>query len=215
LAAALDALEKVTGIAINYEDIPYENESDLEDVSTSQQRAATPSYRVMVPRRGSVSVPLRAMESGGDRLAVLNELVSSYRRNKLPGDFKVEQANGMFYVIATRTTSENGAVRDVVSPLSAPISVPYAERRIIDTVALILAVASKPGGPRIDVGSLPFFPPTLVSFGADREPARDALARLFAKATARPVSYRLLFDPLLKNYMMNVQALPESGAMTQ
>jgi hypothetical protein len=167
----------------------------------------------MVPRRGSVSVTLRAVESVGDQLAHINELVNSYRSNKLPGDFKVEQANGMYYVVPVKTMSQNGAFRDVVSPLLVPVSFPYAERRLIGTVALILEGVSKSGGPRIDVGALPFNPAEAVAFSAKREPARDALARLFAKTTVKPVSCRLLFDPVFKYYMLNVQAQSESHSM--
>jgi hypothetical protein len=53
LAGALHALEAATKMAINYEDPPYENEMDLEDVSTPKQRAEVPGYRLLVQRTGN------------------------------------------------------------------------------------------------------------------------------------------------------------------
>lgn len=213
LAGALDALEVATGTAINYEDVPYENQADLEDVSTPQQRASRAGYRLLVPRKGTVSAPLQAgrLSSEADRVFQVNMLLSNYRDNKMPGDFRVEQANGMLYVIPTRVLGANGSLRELRSPMTTLITIPYGERSAIETVAAILAAVSKATRVRMDVGSLPFSPAQTVGFGAVDEPARDALARLFAKLTKSPVSYRLLFDPVMA-YMFNVRTIPDADA---
>jgi len=65
-------------------------------------------------------------------------------------------------------------MRDVTSPLAALVTVPNAERNVADTVEAILGAASRASGLRIVLGSVPFWPTQLVSFGASREPARDA-----------------------------------------
>src|SRR6476660_9070706 len=96
LWAALDALEITVGGAINYEDPPYENEADLQDFSTPQQRAAAPAWwRLVGPRLGNVraevQVPAAGKAADHDVIFNVNLLLASYRQNKLPGDFKVEQ----------------------------------------------------------------------------------------------------------------------------
>lgn len=213
LVGALDAMQCTLGVAINYEDVPYENEADLEDVATSQHRASAPGFRLLVPRRGSVSGTVRATTSETERLSYVEALLGSYRTNGMPGDFKVEQASGMLYVIPTKVLTVGGALRDVNSPMTSPITVSYAERPLSDTVAAILQAASAASGARIELGSLPFMPPTApIAFGANAEPARDALAKLFARVSSRPVSYRLLFDPKFRAYMLNIQIVPPTNA---
>jgi hypothetical protein len=107
LWAALDALEIAVGGAINYEDPPYENEADVHDFSTPEQRATEPvGWALIGPREGHVTAEVQLPSTGkaADYEVVfdVNLLLASYRQNKLPGDFKVEQANGMLYVAPTK-----------------------------------------------------------------------------------------------------------------
>jgi hypothetical protein len=100
LWAALDALEIAVGGAINYEDPPYENEADVHDLSTPDQRAKEPAgWALIGPREGHVTaevqVPATGKAADNEVVFDVNLLLASYRQNKLPGDFKVEQANGM------------------------------------------------------------------------------------------------------------------------
>ena len=211
LAGALDKLEAALGIVVNYEDPPYENIADLEDVSTPEQRAKAPGFRILVPRKGEISATV-AGSSDSDKMFSIIGLFNSYRNAGLPGDFTVEQANGAYYVLPTKILSTNGSFRDVGSPLKTLITLPNGERRAADAENEILKAVSKAAGINIVFGSFPFRPTTLVTLGADREPARDVLARFFGKLTAAPVSYRLLYDANLRDYMLNVQvrAVPEA-----
>jgi hypothetical protein len=220
---ALDALEIVVGGTVNYEDPPYENVADLQDVSTPQQRAAEPAgYQLLVPRGGRVTAEVQApaarKAADNDIIFDLNLLLASYRQNKLPGDFKVEQANGMLYVTPTKVLGANGVMRDVTSPMTALVTVPYAQRNVADTTEAILDAVYKATGLRITIGSLPFWPTQMVSFGASGESARDALARLFAQTAGGPLTYRLVFDPRPDrmrtfDYMINVKETGYIGPM--
>lgn len=211
---ALDMLETVVGGPINYEDPPYENLADVRDFSTPQERASTPGYQLLGPRDGHLTVEVQA--PAGSRAADsevifnVNLLLTGYRQSKLPGDFKVEQANGMFYVTPTRILGANGVMRDVTSPLMAVVTFPNAERTVAETAQAIFDEVHKATGLRIVVGTFPFFPTQMVTFGASREPARDALARLFAQTAGGRLSYRLNFDPKpdrmrIFDYALNVQ----------
>src|SRR5206468_12311110 len=96
--------------------------------------------------------------------------------------------------------------------------VPYEQRNGIDTVEAILDTVYKSTGLRIVVGNLPFWPTQMVSFGASGEPARDALARLFAQTASGPLSYRLVFDPTPDrmrtfDYMINVRPTAYAAPM--
>jgi hypothetical protein len=213
LASALQSLEAALGVPINYEDPPYENIADVQDVSTPQQRAARPGYQNLVPRSGKVTaqiqIPLATSPTAGDAVSGANVLLVNYRQNALPGDFTVEQANGMLYVIPTKIVSASGAMKSVTSPLTTSVTVPFAKRTISDTVQAILEAVNKSTGLKLVIGNLPFWPTDEVSFGVSNVPARDALAQLFAKK-GKYCSYNLLFDPLpdtvrIFDYMINVR----------
>ena len=214
LSAALDALEIVVGTPINYEDPPYENEADLQDVSTQQQRAAHPGYRLLVPRSGRVTAQVEKLAAGkaaeNDVVFNVNLLLASHRQSRLPGDFKLEQANGMIYVSPTKVLGANGLMRDVISPMAALVTIPYAQRSVAETAQAIFDAVYKATELRIVIGAFPFWPTDVVSFGVSGEPARDALARLFTQTGRAPLSYRLTFDPkpdLMRifDYMINIQ----------
>jgi hypothetical protein len=113
---ALDALEVEVGGTANYEDVPCENVADCRDVSTPQWRATAPQgYQLLVPRLGTVAADILVTANGAvaqnDLVYDVNLLLTSYRQNRLPGDFHVEQANGMLYVTADKVLGANGAVR--------------------------------------------------------------------------------------------------------
>jgi hypothetical protein len=212
LVGALDQLQSKIGIIINYEDVPYVNAGDLEDVSTPQQRASAPGFHQMVPRGGTVST----VASGTGDLASLNSLLTSYRAAGLPGDFTIEHANGQAYVIASKVLAVDGAVKDVVSAMKLSITLPYSEQEAIQFESAIFSEIGKATGVKIAVGSFPRYEfRKKIGFGASNEPARDVLARLLAAVMpSTPLSYRLLFDPLLKYYVLNLQPASPPVART-
>ncbi len=212
---ALDTLETVVGSTINYEDPPFENMADCQDAATPQQRAAQPAgWRLIVPRDGHVTAEVRAPATGtvpgNDVIFDVGLLLASYRRSNLPGDFKIEQANGAVYVTPTKVLGADGAIRDVTSPLVIRVTIPNAQRTVVETTEAILEAVHKATGLRIVMGAFPYWPVETVGFGASGEPARDALARLFAQTAAAPLSYRLVFEPrpdLMRDadYVLNVR----------
>jgi len=211
---ALDDLQSVVGGIINYEDPPYANLLDCQDASTPQQRATQPpGWKLIVPRDGhlmaTVPVPANGKAVESDALFDVNLLLTYYRLQKLPGDFKVEQANGALYVTPTKVLAADGVIRDLSSPLMVAITIRNAQRSLVDTTQAILDAVQRATGLRIVTGKFPYLPVQMVSFGASGEPARDALARLFAQSSAALQSYRLIFEPtpdLMRDtdYVLNV-----------
>lgn len=205
---ALDQMEQAFGSAVNYEDVRYEHPDDLEAVTDPRVRAYIGGRPSRVPRKGTLVVAFDDSTSEPARVTHLNSLLAAYRQAGLPGDFRVEIANGMLYVVGTKVKGGDGRLRDLISPMSILVDVPFGRRTVIETVALIAEAVSKAGGVRVLVGQVPFAA-ELVSFEARREAARDAIARLFREAhPERQTSYRMLFDTLVSSYMLNLNALP-------
>ncbi len=176
---ALDNLELIVGRTIHYEDPPYANMADCQDSASPEQRAAQPpGWKLIVPRGGHVTatipLPTGGIASENDVVLSVNVLLANYREQKLPGDFKVEQANGVVYVTPTKVLGANGVVQTVTSPLMTPVTIPNAQRTFADTTQTILDAVRKATGFRIVTGKFPYWPVQTVSFGADKEPARDA-----------------------------------------
>ncbi len=219
---AMDALEDIVGTPINYEDPPYQNTADLQDFSTPEQRSAEPGYRLFGPPMARLTAEVQAPAEGavaGSDVTVsdVNLLLAAYRQQNLPGEFKVEQANGMVYLTPTKVLGADGAMHDVVSPLATLVTIPSAERNIADTLQAILDEVNKGTRSNITIGWVRFWPTQRVTFAASREPARDALARLFAQVGAGQLSYRLIFDPVpdkmrIFDYALNVRAVAHNAA---
>jgi hypothetical protein len=215
MASAIDSLEiSIPGIPINYEDPPYENVADVQDVATAAQRLARPNFHLIVPRDGhvlaQVMVPNGAPSLAADTIFNLTQVLLHYRQGALPGDFKIEPANGMIYVTPVQILGANGVTRNVSSPMLITVWIPTAMRSVAEQATAILDAISRASGSKIVLGALPFWPTEQVTFGASGESARDALARLFMLVDGGPFSYRLLFDPRPDpkrsiDYMMNVQ----------
>ena len=91
---ALDQMEQVFGSAVNYEDVPYEHPDDLEAVTDPRVRAYIGGRPSRVPRKGTLVFAFDDSSSEPARVAHLNSLLVAYRQAGLPGDFRVEFANG-------------------------------------------------------------------------------------------------------------------------
>lgn len=216
---AFDSLEAAVGGAINYEDIPYQNRADLEDGATAADKANNPGYQLLIPRSGRVTATIQVpalLPVSTDELAYdVGLLLDSYRSNGLPGDFKIVQANGMVYVIPAKVLGTTGAVQTVTPVMAAMVTVPLAKRNVLETAQAIFDSAYQSTGMRTGMASVFFFPFETVTFGANNESARDALARLFTVVSKRPLSYRLIFDPATTHnrrldYYLTIHAAAES-----
>ncbi len=180
LAGAIDALEAIVHVPINYEDLPNQNVADLQDVSTPQQRVAQPGFLLLVPRVGRVTAPIQepsgATAAANDVLFDLSLLLGDYRQRSLPGDFKTEQANGMIYVTPAKVLGQSGSTLDVTSPMTAIVTIPDANRSVAEAAQAILDAVYKSTGQRIVIGTFPFWPNEKLNFSASGERARDAVS---------------------------------------
>lgn len=226
VADAILELERLSGKAINFEDVRYEHPADLADVTdrvmTPAQRAlAGPFARVIVPGGGSLTVTIpvdAATQKLTDALLLqnaLNLLLAQHRSAALPGAYALRNSADRLFVEPVQVRASSGNAVPSASVLLSPITLALAERTALETLQLVLDQASRGSGYRIDVGSLPLaaFARNRLRFGADRRQASEVLADLLAAVgraapeQAPKMSYRLLFDPQLKYYMFNVHVV--------
>jgi len=228
LAKAAAQLERLSGIPINYEDVRYENQAEVEDVTDKvtrpEQRAMAPRpVRIMVPRGGELSISVQLDPVTGrltDVLSPLNALLAAHLSKGLPGVYTVESANdGAFFITPSQVRDARGALVATKSVLVTPVTFSFARRNGAETLQLVLDQVLKVSGFKIGMGDVPLngLIHTEVAIGADSEPARDVLVRLLASVVSgasvagrasSAISYKLLFDPGLRYYMFNAAVVP-------
>ncbi len=234
VAAAAMEVERLSGVPVNYEDLRYENPADLQDITDqimtpAQKAQATPGVRVIVPRGGTLSVPVYTDADGrlsdfSSVVTALNALVSAYATSPVrAGSFTVELGNGVVYIEPSQVRDAAGNTDGVHPVLSTPVTFPPQSRTGFDTVRMILDQVSQASGLKLDLGTAPMG--VLASFeieiGASNEPASHVISRLLAAlATAGAavpysgpaMSYSMYFDPRLKFYALNVHFVPNPNA---
>ncbi|MCC6585228.1 MAG: hypothetical protein IT168_00795 [Bryobacterales bacterium] len=220
-----DQLQQRFGIAINYEDPRYEYKDDVSDVTATvlnaAQRQANPNARILIPRGGTVSVAAAGVRPGQpmDAAVVLESAKAEHEAASLPGRFTITQTPLAVFVEPRqiRTSSSNWA--NVTPMLSTRIRFPRLRRTAADTLSLIVAEAAKGAGTKVELVSAPIgvFAAIEVELGNEDQPARAALIALFERVSARLVpdgrertlfSYRMLFDPGLRHYVLSIATVP-------
>lgn len=226
MAAAILKIEELSGIPVNYEDIPIYYSGDLIDV-TNQARGPVPvGRRLMVAPMRTFSVPI-VVDAATERLAdnraveeALQRLISAYNSSNLPGGFELESYNGVFFVKPVRFRDADGVTREMTPLLSAHISIPDGTRNPVDTARALLSQIPIPSGFRVSPGLL-FSEFGLMRFAATNEPAHLVIARfLVSGGLPKPPmpsrnldagwSYKLLLDSDAKWYALNVVRVPNS-----
>jgi hypothetical protein len=216
LAAASDRIEKLSGLPVNYEDGPYVNAADLQDVTSkvltpSQIGAAGPNFHVIVPRGGPLSAvitvdpttgglgTLSAVQAAAE--AFVNNQASTYGQL-----FSVGQVNGCVFISPSKLKNIVGSLQPITPVFSANISFPQEKRTGYGTLKLILQSVLEATGSKVGIASAPLkaFAETNVTIRANNEDARTVLTRLLQAVTlgggsgvsvsSPAMSYRLLYD---------------------
>jgi hypothetical protein len=227
LAAAILKIEELSGIPVNYEDVPIYFSGDLIDV-TDQARTPVPpgGRRMMAAPMRTFSVAIAVDEATGKLLGLkaveeaLLQLIAAYNSSNLPGGFDLEVYSGVFFVKPIRYRDVTGDTKGMVSILSTLITLPEEKRNPYKTAQLVLSQLPIPAG-------YSAYPGTLISHvgqvlvGAQNEPARHVIARMLAtdqSATALHPnasldagwSYKFLLDSDAKFYFLNISRVPNS-----
>lgn len=230
LAAAVLKVEELSGIPINYEDVPVYYPGDLEDVTDIVVRTPLPAgERIIAPHKRHFSVPIAADAATGKlngaqavREALLR-LIAAYSAENLPGGFELETSNGVFFVKPVRYRDATGATRSMTPVLSNRITLPQQTRDRPQTWRLILGQVSSAAGVRVEDATAMSELLGPATLGAENEPANQVVARFLASRSGptplaldatwdEGLAYRLLFDATLKKYFLNVHLLANSRA---
>ena len=205
LARAIDAIEQRFGWTVTYEDPPYENASEIEDVTERVRRDGKSHPRVLVPRGGAFhfSYALNP-ESGSDPDELLGALLSRYEASGNPGFYRVFREGAAFHVVPRMIVDARGVVTEVHSVLDARISLQPGEKNLAEVVAAIAAATTAAGGKELAVnGPNNLLLQTRVTVNARTQSARALLLQYIGSARL-PISWRLLYDPGMKKYVLNL-----------
>jgi hypothetical protein len=217
LEAALDQLEKKLGIPINYEDPKLACSSEIEDVTdqvqSPAQKVANPNVRIVVPKKGTISVDsvVSATPQIADALSLATELRLQYEANGYPGRFTVKQVGSVPTVEPVSTRGGDCAWATVTPVMETSISFPAQARNAGDTLSVILKTVAEKVGVKIATASVPViaFMNRSITLGANDEPANTVLVKLFEQLSSGPAaySYHLFYDPGLKYYLIDIAAV--------
>ena len=237
VAQAILEIERLSGIAINYEDPKIAFSDDLEDITATvvtpeQRKMAEQSGRspikIIVPKARAISVSLRVdavsgrLKSQNAVVGALRDLLASYNTGGgRSASFRLNIANGAYFVEPTDARDANGARKQVASILSLPVTLPQKSGLAAEALKELMTAISKSAGQQVGLGSIPMglFARTQVSFGANSEAAHLVLQRLLksvSQATSARagggLAYRLLYDAQSQLYLLNLhQVLPETA----
>lgn len=225
LKAALDVLERTLGVPINYEDPRFASSEDIVDVTeqvqSAQQRAANPRIKIAVPKGGRLtleSAVISKVPALADALAIAGQLRAVHEASAFPGKFAVVQVRAMATVEPSALRASDGRWSTAAPAMKTPITIAARQATAAEALAAIAAAIAERLGVKVGVGRFPFvaFANTTINLSASEEPAGVVLVRLFEQVTASggnavsdpTYSYKLLYDPGVKYYLLHVNAVP-------
>jgi hypothetical protein len=205
----MQILERKYGFVITYEDPPYIYETDIEDHTVPEWKLAHPNgHRALGPKRGRLEITYQTPPGPikpDEIRSVIQKLLDAHAETNNPGRFRVLQEGEMFHVIPIQVRGSSGSLVSVNSILDTPISFPEQERTVMETLEIIANSVSKATGMKVITGTVPMnlLFNTSSRQGATNEKAKDALINAL-KATNTKLSWRLLYGPGWKWYVLNV-----------
>jgi hypothetical protein len=213
LAEAIEMLEAKYSFVITYEDPRYVHASEIEDVTEKISRHLNEfepgkAPRLFVPKGGTLSFDYDEALTAkpDDHLILVQQLIDANLAQGNAGRFRVEQQGPFIHVIPTAIKNVRGHVVPQGSVLDVVITLPKEQRSGFGTLDAICAAISQVSGTRVVPGTVPInaFLRYRDEEGMTRAPAREALANFLAKVGRAPLSWQLLYDPMLKMYALNV-----------
>lgn len=207
VAAAVEQIEKLSGTPISYEDPPFLNTFYL----TPMTQGGGDDPGLLVPRGGSLLVALPPNASAAQAGAAVRNLVGSYNARQEAATFAVVQ-DGYPHVVPTQTVDLSGRLAPLTPVLDTRITIPAKPRNGMELLEQIAQAVSDGSGQPVEIGtvSTDALYGLQTQIGAEGEPARKVLEELIA-ASGMPLSWRLLYDPGLKTYFLNVPVIQRAS----
>src|SRR5262245_27186154 len=213
VAEAVKQLQEKYGWIITYEDPRLAYESDLVDETDPKYSQAHPGgSRALTPKGGRLEISYFVSSATGkpeNPKALLQTLLNAHAASANPGRFELRQSGQVFHVIPAQVKDVSGRWVHQASILDIPITFPEKERSILETLETFTSALSSASQMKVAIGTIPLnlFVRHRTTQSASSEPAREALIRTL-ESTNRRFSWRLLYDPGMKMFALNVRSVP-------
>jgi hypothetical protein len=216
VAEAAWQLEKRYGWVITYEDPIYVYSSEIVDVTTQisrnlDQYKPGEAPKVFVPKGGELSIDLNLNSETGRPVdspeSVMQQVLDANTEAGYAGRFRLESDGQILHIIPTAYRDRFGALLPQQSVLDSIITIPSQERSDLQSLELLRDEVGRITRTKIGFGT---FDPNLFAnsrnrLSAHREKARYYLVRLLENAAPdTSLSWRLLYDPTMKIYFLNI-----------
>lgn len=207
LAEAVSRLQARYQTVITYEDAPVEASGDIDVQPASVPRAAgAPPF--LIPRGGifAFEVPSRASQVPVDE--VVRDTLRRYNASGYPGTYELRRVGSTLHVVPIASRGEDGLPRTRVSLLDTIVGVEGGRYDGRQLTTVVLEAVGRERRVRVGLGTVTtsILGSTSLEVPAGQYVARDLLVRL-REAAPEPVTWRLLYDPITKAYLMNVHGL--------
>ena len=219
VAEAAWQLEKRYGWVITYEDPIYIHSSEIVDVTT-QVRRDLDQYKpgeapkVFVPKGGELSINLNLNSETGRPVnspeSVMQQILDANTEAGYAGRFRLESDGQILHIIPTAYRDRFGALVPQQSVLDSIITIPSQERSGLQSLELLCHEVGRITRTKISLGTIDpnLFANSRNHLSAHREKARDFLVKLLQSTTVdTSLSWRLLYDPTMKIYFLNIHAV--------
>jgi hypothetical protein len=217
VAEAVLTLESLYGWAITYEDPRYAHPGEVSDITEKVRRDLRDfpmgkAPRVVIPRGGPLTVDYFVNAESGmpeDPAAVIQRVLDIHAAGE-GSSFRLLQSGRYFHVVPAQLKNRNGNVEEQRSLLDAVISVPPQQgdrRETLEDICHAIEVATRS---HVVVGTIPerLFGQAISAPAVFNQSARDILTETLA-GTGVALSWRLLYDPGLEEYVLNIHPVPE------
>lgn len=217
LAALAGELEKRYQIVVTYEEGPWVDAADVEDVTAAIIKSngpgkAAPPVPVIVPRKMAVTFdyaidPVKGRPT--DQSDLLSALLRQYEAAGGPGKFRVEGRDGIYHLVPDSLKNAKSQWVNASPVFSTPVKLADEERTVDDTLNEIVDQLNASSPVKVGWGFVPLnlFNQTRIRIAADGVPAREVMHRILEQLPRR-VTWRLNYDPTTKKYYLSFLPLP-------
>jgi len=216
LAEAILMLEKRFRTVITYEDPPYVYRGDIADVTESTRRDLDKyppgkAPRVFVPTGGRLEfVIVQRPDGPPDARDTLENLVSEYALTIPAARFRIGTSANAFHAIPISVRNPAGRLSSQTALLDAAITLPAKERNGVQAIRDFCAEVSRMTHTRVVDGTMPS---QLAAYNHTYSFPRATNARVVLTQIlksfegAPPLSWRLLYDPTMKMFVLNIHSV--------
>ena len=207
VAAMILELEKTYSWQITYEDPPYAYAADIEDLTAGVERYPG-KERILVPKARTLSVVGLAPQEN----AAIENVLAGYSRLTGVQAFRLVKNGTVYHVIPNHARDASGSLRRYASILDTKIAVRPGQRTAYRLIEEICQKVSQASGKTVALGMAPHSMlmslNTTVGTAGRKETAEAVLDQFVAESGTR-LSWRLLYDPGLRFYALNLHFVPE------